>query len=172
MPRGILRLSSTVAPSLQPGNHTFLFSVTGTSGGWGAAWRSGVHPNNPLTHVALPALPHAGPLPPVHSFLNVSAASASSSPPPDVWVTAVKKQDGPGVEGLAVRLFGVSAADQAAVTLALGVGAPLAGAAATDLIELNPSPLPGVAGGTTVALDVGHWAIETLVLDVDVGARA
>ena len=110
----------------------------------------------------LPALPRGGPLAPVHSFLNVSAASPSS-PPPDVWVTAIKKQDGPGAEGLAVRLFGVSAADQAAVTLALSVGAPLAGAAATDLIELNPAPLPGVAGGTTVALDVGHWAIETLV---------
>lgn len=101
----------------------------------------------------------------MHSFLNVTGGGAAD---PDVWITAVKKQDGAGNEGLAVRLFGVSATDQEGVTLSLNVGSQLAGAATTDLIELNPVPLPGIAGQATVSLDVGHWAIETLALDVDV----
>jgi alpha-mannosidase len=158
----------------QPGDHHFLFSITGTRDGWHDAWRAGVQPNNPLTYISTP-LPtgirrhgtSSSKLPLIHSFCNVSAASPSA-PVPDVWITAVKKEDGEGTGGLALRLFGVSAIDQQNVTIQLNVGTTLTGASATDLIEMHPSPLPGVAGGNTVSLDVGHWSIETLVLGVDV----
>ena len=140
-------------------------------GGWSNAWRSGVNPNNPLTAVAT-AIAQTGTLPPVHSFLNVSAPLSSVSQAQeatasaDIWVTAVKKQDGDGNVGLAVRLFGVNSLDQPNVTLQLNVGSTLAGASTSDLIELNPVPIPGIAGGTTVSLDVGYWSIETLILDI------
>lgn len=150
---------------LQPGNHDFIFSVTGTSGGWSDAWKTGVSPNNPLTFAVLPGASHAGALPTTHSFLNVTTARGAEA---DVWITAAKKEDGDGKEGLAVRLFGVTQLDQPGVILQLGVQALLAGASNTDLIEMNPVPIQGVAGGSSVTLDVGHWAIETIVLNADI----
>jgi hypothetical protein len=93
-------------------------------------------------------------------------------PPPsvsadNVWVTAVKKEDGAANAGVAVRLFGVGPAAQPDVAVTLDTpGAVLSRALRTNLIELDGVVVPGAAGGTNVTLDVGAWAIETMVLHV------
>ena len=178
-PELMLHTNSNRGPYLpEPGQHSFsftLFPLAPGRGGWRGAWRWGVEGNNPL--VATPVAPVAGAgggagagtgragsapaLPPSGSLLGVSGDAGGS------WVTAAKKQDDGVAEargGLVVRLFNVDGVDRN-VTITLAAGA-LAGVDAVDLIERNAVALPGWAGGNSFQLALGHWAVETLLLDV------
>ena len=76
----------------------------------------------------------------------------------------MKKED--VASGVVVRMFGVTDADQGKVCVGLNVARPLKSAALTNLIELDPQEIPGVAGGNQACLNVGMWSIETMKMDV------
>jgi alpha-mannosidase len=83
------------------------------------------------------------------SFLSVAA--------PNVLVSTVKKAEDD--ETVIVRLYDIEGRD---VEARLEVFAPLAGAARTNIIEDEGTPLKVVKNAVT--LPVGHHAIETLKL--------
>jgi hypothetical protein len=168
-PEMLLHTNSNRSPFLpEPGDHDFIFSIIATPLGWGTGWRSGVQPNYPLRSItrelqiqaAAAAAATADWLPLSASFLNVSASSGSA----EAWVTAAKKEDGAGRNGLVVRLFSVSPVDaQVRLNSAWSL---LGGAQTTNLIELDARDIPGTVGASGVDLQLGHWAIETLRLAV------
>ncbi len=169
-PELLLHTNSNRGPFLpEPGNHSFLFTLLplrGGGDGWRSAWRAAVEGNNPLaatTAVAIVAAAGGQVLPPSGSLLNVSGDGGGA------WVTAVKKQED-GVNearrGLVVRLFNVDGIDRN-VTVTLATGVALKGVATVDLIERNAVELPGWDGRSNAfELPVGHWAVETVLLDV------
>jgi alpha-mannosidase len=193
-PEMLVSTNSNRGPFLpEPGEHSFLFSLTATTGtgGWADGWKAGVAPNNPLVSVALPvggagsrggtgrsgrsggsgstaggggASADAAPLPFTHAFLNLTSSTGQADP--DVWVTAAKKEDGAGRDGVIVRVVGIAAEDLGAVGVHLNLFRPLTGAATTNLIELEPQEIPGAAGRDGIDVVVGKWSIETVRLDV------
>ena len=159
-PEMMLHTNSNRSPFLpEPGDHDFLFSIASTPPGWEAGWRAGVAPNNPLRSVTrplpAPAATDVPAQPLAQSFVNASG---------EVWVTAVKKEDGVGRDGLIVRLFAV-APDEAAVRIACA-WTLAGGAATTNLIELDAVDVPGSRGASAVDVQLGGFAIETLRLGV------
>jgi hypothetical protein len=172
----LLHTNSNRSPFLpEPGDHDFLFSITATAPGWQQGWRAGVQANYPLRSVAR-SLPAGGaaaaaapaavpPLPLSTGFFSVSPGGRGRSA--EAWVTAVKKQDGEGRLGLVARLFAVSDADLAGGVHIASSWPLVGGAQHTNLIELEPRDIPGVAvNDTGFDVPLGAWAIETFRLGV------
>jgi len=136
--------------------------------GQGPAWRAGAQLNHKLRAVLLPPTVAKPPrfaaagLPPAASLLNVTSDR--------VWVTALKKELGVNKTGVILRLFDVCGHSDAgpAPGAAVGVslGTRVTGLAHTDIVELNPQPLPTPVPGEALALHVGRCSIETYRLDV------
>ena len=193
-PELLLHTDSNRGPFLpEPGAHDFLVSIAATppsaagAPGWAAAWRTPVEANNPASVVWRPAGAAQAPgawLPPRAGLASVVDGAKGDAEDAGSWLTALKKQDdgpGPGAarSQVVARLFNVDGADRPALKLRVdfpaapgggggGAGATrlLAGAARTNLIELEPEELPGAAGTRFAPVPLGHWGIETLSLDL------
>lgn len=184
-PELMLHTDSNRGPFLpEPGDHRFLFSIAATApgGGWRTSWRTAAEANNPATATwlapAAGAAAAAGVWLPLTGGLLSVVDGTDGSEQPGAWVTALKKQDngagGLARSGVAVRVFNVDGTDRPQTALRLDLpsppGAPprsLAGAALTNLIELEPREIPGAAGTALASVPLSHWAIETAVLDLD-----
>ena len=167
-PELMLHTNSNRGPYLpEPGNHSFAFSLVPLppgEGGWRASWRRGVESNNPLRATAPAAAGGGGgQLPPSASLLTVANDGGAS------WVTAVKKQDDGVSEersGVVLRMFNVDGVDRN-VSIALALpNATLKAVFACDLIELNQKEMEMNASSGSFVLQLGHWAVETVLLTV------
>ena len=184
-PELMLHTDSNRGPFLpEPGDHDFLVSIAATppGGGWAASWRAPVEANNPATVVwrAAGGAPAPGAwLPPRAGLVSVIDDANGGAEDPGSWLTALKKQDDGVTEArsnVVARVFNVDGVDRPSLKLRVdfpvpgdaGAGRMLAAAARTNLIELEPEELPGVAGTRFAPVPLGHWAIETLSLDFGV----
>lgn len=177
-PEMMLATNSNRGPFLpEPGDHDFLFSVTATGSGWTQGWKQGgVQPNNPLRSVtvamaaaatrASSSTSSSTSLPLSHSFLNVTVSPSSDIDADAIWVTAVKKEDGVSNNGLIIRMVGISSMDQMNVNVQTGLMTDITGAYATNLIELDPQEMVVGETGTNFPLNLTHWSIETMRVDV------
>ena len=185
-PELLLHTDSNRGPFLpEPGDHDFLISIAATppaaAGGWAAGWRAPVEANNPPTVVWRAAGGAQAPgawLPPRAGLLSVVDNARGGAEDAGSWVTALKKQDDGVSEArsnVIARVFNVDGVDRPEVSLRVdfpvpddnsGAGRLLTAAARTNLIELEPEELPGAAGTRFAAAPLGHWAIETLSLDL------
>ena len=182
-PELMLHTDSNRGPFLpEPGDHRFLHSIIATApgAGWRTSWRAAAETNNPATATWTPSASAPPPSPdawlPLRAGL-LSVVDAGGAEDPGAWVTALKKQDDGVAEARSlavVRVFNVDGADRPDLSLRVdlpargGGTATLAGAARTNLIELDPVDVPGVAGTALVPAPLGHWAIETYALDFGV----
>jgi alpha-mannosidase len=134
---------------LQTGNHAFRFSLTSHQPGWENSAFSGVRSNEMLSTVI-----------PAHQFENASLPESMSFFRADgrnvVLSTLKKAEDN---DGTVVRLVDFSGKDQ---SLKIESFKPFKVAGSTNLIEQDMKPLE--MNGSVVKLNLGHHAIETLLL--------
>ena len=141
---------------VQPGDHSFRFSMYSHKPGWRHGYRKGVQSNNPLIAVVQAGRSESAKLPEVKSFLSIS--------PANVIVTAVKRSE----EGndVVVRFYEVEGKSGSRVRIS--PDARLSGARRTNLIEEDAGVLEHDRNGA--ALKVGPFSIETVRLRPSVGA--
>lgn len=132
---------------LQPGDHSFRFSITSAAGDWRATRRTASDAGAPF--VSAPARGRRGDLPPEMSLCSASGRN--------VDITAVKRaEEG---SGLAVRLCDMEGVGG---TVRLELSEPVAEARSANLIEYPGGPLRHAAA--CVEAPVGAYAIETLLV--------
>ncbi|MCX6358800.1 MAG: discoidin domain-containing protein [Armatimonadetes bacterium] len=132
---------------LQPGDHSFRFSITSAAGDWRSTRRAASDAGAPLW--SAPARGGRNGLPPQLSFCSASGRN--------VDITAVKRaEDG---LGLAVRLCDM---DGVGGTVRLDLSEPVVDARSANLIEYPGGPLRHAA--RSVEAPVGAYAIETLLV--------
>jgi alpha-mannosidase len=135
----------------QAGNHTYRFALTTHDGGWRNGRKEGVAANHPLqTVVGVPPAADAA-LPPQMSLASVSAAN--------VMISTLKKCEDD--DSVIARVYDIEGKDSQVV---IRLFRKTVSAEKTNLIEEDGRPLT-VANGT-VALSIGHNAIETVKLNV------
>jgi alpha-mannosidase len=130
----------------QGGDHDFRFSLTSHQPGWRNGRRFGTEANTPLTAVVGEAGPARGGLPSLKSFLAIDADNV-------VFSTLKKAEEG---DDLVLRVY---EADRKSTTAKVALPVEARGVVSTNIIE-DPGTDLG-QGGSTVALKVGHQAIET-----------
>ncbi len=136
----------------QPGTHAYKFCLTSHQQGWQNGCRSGIQFNNALI-AAVPATKDADAgLPETMSFVSVDKTN--------IIISAVKKAEDD--DTVVVRLYDVEGIDGIAnVKFAKAI----TGAKKTSLIEEDGERLS--ASGSTAAIPVERYAIETAKLCVD-----
>ncbi len=160
----------------QAGRHEYHFALTTHPGSWRDNWRFGWEFSNPLKPVLIrdtedadvmmdhyidgdPPEKHRsvrrahtyGSLPEDYSFCSIS--------PSNVVLSTLKRCDDD--DSVVVRYFDMEGRDTAAEVTFF---APIASAQHTNLIEEEPTPLPG--HGKVVLLPCGPYSIETVKLTV------
>lgn len=137
---------------LQPGDHTFRFSLTSHGGGWEDGWRAGVQANNALIAVIASPQAKTATLSESQSFCRID--------PSHIQITAIKKcEDDDSVVVRCCEMLGKDTPTKIHFLL------PVQSAEQTNLIEEEGKPLKAEA--SAVQVDIGHHAIETLKLRVD-----
>lgn len=138
---------------LQPGDHSFHFSLTSHAPGWQNGVRFGEESASPLFS-AVPGAdgPTTSVLEDSGSFLRVDAAG--------VELSTMKKAE--AEDAFVVRLVEVEGEDK---TVRLTGLRPFVRAARVNLIEDDPEPLRVVGGAVEIRL--GHHAVETVVVWVE-----
>jgi len=132
----------------QAGDHRFRFSLFSHRPGWTAGYKQAKQANEPLIAILSPAATR-GSLPGEQSFFSLDAQN--------VMISAIKKWD--DAEGVVVRLYEAEGKD---TPVTLRVFTPIEAAFRTDLIEEGAVEIP--AGKQSLSIDVGHHAIETILL--------
>lgn len=123
------------------------------AGGWREArlWQAGFNFNTPLLSVF--TTEHDGDLPGEAGFFSLEADH--------VYLGSIKRAEDDG--DLVLRLVEAAGKNEAA-TLKLGLGFKIISAVETDLLELNPRPLP--AGASSLRLELGPWEVRTVKLKI------
>ncbi len=134
---------------LQEGDHRFIFSLTSHEPGWRNGYKEGIGAAHELRGVVLSQAGPGASLPEKESFFAFSAGHV-------LLGTVKKAEDDNSVILRCYDLEGRSA------DVRLGGSLRWAGAETTNIIELEPKPLP--SGPSGVAFKVGPYAIETLKL--------
>ncbi|MEI6047404.1 MAG: glycosyl hydrolase-related protein [Bacteroidota bacterium] len=137
---------------LQPGDHSFTFSIYSHNGDWKNGYRLGTQSNQPLKAVVSNAASDKGTTAETMSFISVENKNL-------VLSTIKKCEDDNQV---IVRCYDMEGKDAEAKII---VYKPFQKAELTNLIEEEGKPIPG--SGTTIGLKVGHHAIETIKLHIN-----
>jgi alpha-mannosidase len=134
---------------LQPGDHTYNFSVYSHKGDWKNGYRLGTQSNQPLK--AITVKPGNGVMAETTSFISLENSN--------LILSTIKKSDDDN--GVIVRCYDIEGKDSEAK---INLFRPFQKAELTNLIEEEGRVIPG--SGNSLSLKVGHHAIETIKLDV------
>jgi len=134
---------------LQEGDHRYFFSLTTHESGWRNGYKDGIGAAHELRGVLPASAGSKAGLPERESFLNFSAGN--------ILIGTVKKAEDDN--GVILRCYDL---EGRTADVRLGGSLRWAGAETTNIIELEPKPLP--AGKDGIAFKVGPFSIETLKL--------
>lgn len=134
---------------LQPGDHSYRFSLFSHQGDWRRAYREGTQGNQPLFAVTADGNGTNGTLPDELSFCSVS--------PGNVVISTMKK--GEDEDAVIVRCYDIEGEDSHAE---VEVFFDIREAARCNLIEEEDAPI--AHSKRNLSIDISHHAIETLKL--------
>jgi alpha-mannosidase len=137
---------------LQPGNHTYTFSIYSHRGGWKNGYRQGSHSNQPLMAVTVRDQQPNAIMPETMSFISVENKN--------LIISAVKKCDDD--DQVVIRCYDIEGKDTEAKILLFK---PYQQAELTNMIEEEGKTIPGQ--GNILDIKIGHHAIETIKLHVN-----
>ena len=133
---------------LQPGNHTYTFSLYSNAGDWKNGYRNGTQSNQPLMAL-VGKRTGTGTKPETMSFIAIENSN--------LVLSTVKKCDDDN--SVIVRCYDIEGKDSNAH---IGISFPVSGVEKTNMIEEEGKPLPG--SGNKIEIPVGHHSIETIKL--------
>ena len=136
----------------QPGDHHYRFSLTSHRAGWENGMYFGIGANNPLIPIIQEHRSPASSLPEETSFVSLSSDN--------VIVSTIKKCDDD--DSIILRFYENLGKDS---NISIASYFPFSGAKRVNIIEDETGALP--AEGRSIALRVGHNAIETVKLIPD-----
>ncbi|GAP72825.1 alpha-mannosidase [Candidatus Symbiothrix dinenymphae] len=134
---------------LQPGDHTYSFSLYTHKGDWKNGYQSGTQSKQPLRVIVSEPQKYSGSLPEQYSFGSVAGKG--------VVVSTIKKCDDD--DSVVLRCYDIEGHDTEAV---FNFASPVQSASHTNIIEEEPTALKSSAQG--FSYKVGHHAIETFKL--------
>ena len=134
---------------LQPGNHSYTFTLTSGAGTWKTSIQSGKQQNTPLQTILVDAKDKNGSLPESQSFLQIDKSNVIAS--------TMKKTD--DENNYIIRLYEAAGEDtDITVTLPFTIEKLWK----TDMIEENGKEIQ--AGKNSFTIRIGHNSIETFKL--------
>jgi alpha-mannosidase len=136
---------------LQPGDHSYNFSIYSHAGDWKNGYRLGTQSNQPLKVVTIKPGKDNGAMPESMSFVSVENSN--------LVLSTIKKCDDDNQ--VIVRCYEMEGKDSEAK---ISVYKPFQKAELTNLIEEEGKSIPG--SGKDLVLKVGHQAIETIKLHI------
>jgi alpha-mannosidase len=136
---------------LQPGDHSYSFSVYSHKGDWKNGYRLGTQSNQPLKAVAVLSSSGNGTMPETMSFISVENTN--------LVLSTIKKSDDD--DQVIVRCYDIEGKDTEAN---IALYKSFQKAELTNLIEEEGRSIPG--SGNKLGLKIGHHAIETIKLDM------
>lgn len=136
---------------LQPGDHSYTFSIYSHKGDWKNGYQYGAQSNQPLIAVVSKPVRAAGTMPETRSFISVSDKN--------LILSTVKKCDDD--DNIIVRCYDIEGRDSDGK---ISVSPAVRKAELTNMIEEDGKPIPG--SGNSIGLRVGHNSIETIKLYV------
>ena len=134
---------------LQPGDHSYTFSIYSHKGDWQNGYRLGTQSNQSLKAVISKPDSGNGNTAETMSFISVENKNL-------VLSTIKKCEDD---DNIIIRCYDMEGIDSHA---GISLSAPFQNAELTNLIEEEGKPIPG--SGTNLDLKIGHHAIETIKL--------
>lgn len=134
---------------LQPGDHTYNFSVYSHRGDWRNGYRFGTQSNQPLRAVTVK--PGKGSAAESMSFIAVENTN--------LVLSTIKKCD--EGDAVIVRCYDMEGKDTVAK---ISLNTSFNKAEITNMIEEEGRPIPG--NGNTLLFKIGHHAIETIKLNI------
>jgi alpha-mannosidase len=134
---------------LQPGDHSYSFSLYTHKGDWKNGRQSGTQSKQPLRVVVSDPLKHSGSLPEQYSFASVTGKG--------VIVSTIKKCDDD--DNVVLRCYDIEGKDTEAV---FNFTFPVRSVSHTNIIEEEPSAMK--SSGQGFSYKIGHHAIETFKL--------
>ncbi len=134
---------------LQPGDHTYNFSLYSHKGDWKNGYRLGTQSNQPLKAITVKS--GSGEAAETMSFISVENKN--------LVLSTIKKCDDDNQ--VIVRCYDMEGKDSEAKIL---LNKPFQKAEITNMIEEEGRAVPG--SGNSLSLKVGHYAIETIKLQI------
>jgi len=134
---------------LQPGDHTYNFSIYSYAGDWKNGYRQGTQSNQPLKAITVKPGQSNTSMPETLSFVSVENKN--------LLISTVKKCDDDN--GVIVRCYDIEGKDSEA---RISLFKPFQKGELTNMIEEEGKPIP--SSGNTLRFKVGHNSIETLKL--------
>jgi alpha-mannosidase len=136
---------------LQPGNHSYTFTLTSGTGDWKKSIQNGKQTNMPLQSLLVKALLQKDGLPESQSFAQLDKDN--------VIVSTMKKTD--DEDNYIIRLYEVAGEDsEVTVTFPFTLGKVWK----TDMIEENGVEIQ--SGSNSFTVKIGHHAIETFKVQI------
>jgi alpha-mannosidase len=136
---------------LQPGDHTYSFSLYSHAGDWKKGYRLGTQSNQPLIATTVKRNGNSGSQPETLGFISAEN--------PNLIISTVKKCDDDNE--VIVRCYEMEGMDtDAKISLLI----PYRKAQITNMIEEEGIPIQG--SGNVLEMKIGHHAIETVKLDI------
>lgn len=137
---------------LQPGNHSYSFSLFTHEGDWNNGYKSATQTKQPLYAVVKNPAEVIGHMPDAYSFASVTGDG--------VVVSTVKKCDDD--DSVIMRCYDIKGND---TEMTFKMFRPLAAASATNIIEEEAVPLK-IRNGV-LSEKIGHHAIETFKFEIE-----
>jgi alpha-mannosidase len=136
---------------LQPGDHSYSFSIYSHKGDWVNGYRMGTQSNQPLKAVISKPSAVSGSMPETMSFISVENKN--------LVLSTIKKCDDDN--SVIIRCYDNEGIDSEAN---INLSYPFQKAEVTNMIEEEGVAIPGV--GNNLGLKIGHHAIETIRLQM------
>ncbi|NEW83419.1 MAG: hypothetical protein GZ094_13780 [Mariniphaga sp.] len=136
---------------LQPGDHSYNFSIYSHPGDWKNGYRAGTQSNQPLKAITVKPGINNGAMAETMSFISVENKN--------LVLSTIKKCDDDNQ--VIVRCYDMEGKDSDAK---ISVYKPFQKAELTNLIEEEDKSIPG--SGKDLVLKMGHHAIETIKLHI------
>jgi alpha-mannosidase len=136
---------------LQPGNHSYTFSLYTHSGNWKNGYKQGTQSKQPLQVVISDPLKYSGALPETYGFGSVSGKG--------IIISTIKKCDDD--DSMVLRCYDIEGNDTEAT---FNFSNDIQAVSHTNIIEEEPVTIPSFKQGFSAK--IGHYAIETFKVQI------
>jgi len=137
---------------LQPGNHSFTFTLYSHANNWKSGYRLGTQAKQPLVAAVTDSRRQSGTYPDQFSFMETKGKG--------IMVSAVKKADDD--DSMVLRCFDIEGKDS---DVSFELFRPVSKVQQTNLIELEGVKIPGTLNGFKTP--IGHYSIETFKVNLN-----